>query len=329
MKNIHLLPTTKEQHSIVQKNTGLLLIQTPRKEYSGTKLNIYITSDEPIKEGDLCLDKFNQRWKLKDKKLIAFDSQGIKRFSTDNILGHECKKIILTTDQSLDGVQAIDDEFLEWFVKNPNCEWVEIEKYCRNGLCEEEPGEECWYNGCQCPGERLIIPKKNFYCGDEVDYGDKCSEQCDGCVNSTGVDYGYLPKKHVEFINDNIDEFDEKIKEFKQIDQNNPVTRGSTALVYKQETLEDIKLEEVVGSRHCRYSVIENKLSALYRNQEQILKTIKMLNNGQQRSYNEEETKQLAFDFYYDMSRKMNVPENLITENMTNLDVWFEQYKKK
>jgi hypothetical protein len=48
----------------------------------------------------------------------------------------------------------------------------------------------------------------------------------------------------------------------------------------KQETLEDIKLEEVVGSNHCRYSVIENKLSALYRNQEQILKAIKMLNNG-------------------------------------------------
>ena len=38
------------------------------------------------------------------------------------------KKIILTTDQDLitDGVQAIDDEFLEWFVKNPTCEYVEV-----------------------------------------------------------------------------------------------------------------------------------------------------------------------------------------------------------
>jgi hypothetical protein len=36
------------------------------------------------------------------------------------------KKIILTTDQDLinDGVQAIDDEFLQWFVKNPTCEEV-------------------------------------------------------------------------------------------------------------------------------------------------------------------------------------------------------------
>jgi hypothetical protein len=38
------------------------------------------------------------------------------------------KKIILTTDQDLiaNGVQSIDDEFLEWFVNNPNCEWVEV-----------------------------------------------------------------------------------------------------------------------------------------------------------------------------------------------------------
>jgi hypothetical protein len=39
-------------------------------------------------------------------------------------------KIILTTDQDLikDGVQAIDDEFLEWFVKNPSCEEIKVNK---------------------------------------------------------------------------------------------------------------------------------------------------------------------------------------------------------
>ena len=37
-------------------------------------------------------------------------------------------KIILTTNKLLikDGVQQIDDEFLEWFVKNSSCESVEI-----------------------------------------------------------------------------------------------------------------------------------------------------------------------------------------------------------
>jgi hypothetical protein len=39
------------------------------------------------------------------------------------------KEILLSTDTELqkDGVQAIDDEFLEWFVKNPSCEKVEVE----------------------------------------------------------------------------------------------------------------------------------------------------------------------------------------------------------
>ena len=113
MKNIHLLPTTKEQHSIIQKHTGLLLVQTPGKHYSGKKLNLYITNDEEIKVGD---------W------FISLYSNSIqKELKLDCTLNKDAyKKIILTTDQSLDGVQAIDDEFLEWFVKNPTCEEVVV-----------------------------------------------------------------------------------------------------------------------------------------------------------------------------------------------------------
>jgi len=40
-----------------------------------------------------------------------------------------CKKIILTTDQDLikDGVQSIDDEFLEWFCsKNGEVDFVKV-----------------------------------------------------------------------------------------------------------------------------------------------------------------------------------------------------------
>ena len=47
------------------------------------------------------------------------------------------------------------------------------------------------------------------------------------------------------------------------------------------------------------------------------------------RMYSEEEIKKIAFNFYYDMSHKMGVSENLISENATNVDVWFEQFKKK
>jgi len=47
-----------------------------------------------------------------------------------NIKYNGAKKIMLTTDPQLIkfGVQAIDNEFLEWFVKNPSCESVEVEK---------------------------------------------------------------------------------------------------------------------------------------------------------------------------------------------------------
>jgi len=251
MKNIHLLPTKSKTRLFLSDYGKILNLASYPETFYTTGQNIYITNLEEIKEGV-------DQWYLDKVLNEPYNSGGAQYSSKQDV-------IILTTDQDLikDGVQSIDDEFLKWFVKNPSCEEVDFEVVDDNIQ---------WY--------KIINPRKNFYCGDEVDYGDKCSEQCVQCVNATGVDYGYLPKEHVEFINDNIDEFDEKIKEFKQIDQNNPVTRGSTALVYKQETLEDIKLEEVVGSNHCRYSVIENKLSALYRNQEQILKAIKMLNNG-------------------------------------------------
>jgi len=61
------------------------------------------------------------------------------------------KKIILTTDQSLDGVQAIDNEFLEWFVKNPSREEVKVQKWSSLAECgysyhiiipKEEPKQE-------------------------------------------------------------------------------------------------------------------------------------------------------------------------------------------
>jgi hypothetical protein len=68
-------------------------------------------------------------------------------------------KIILTTDQDLikDGVQAIDDEFLEWFVKNPSCEEVEV-RYTVDFnskaviiIPKEEPKQKYEYIG-ECKG---------------------------------------------------------------------------------------------------------------------------------------------------------------------------------
>lgn len=68
------------------------------------------------------------------------------------------KKIILTTDQDLikDGVQEIDDEFLEWFVKNPSCEEVKIKPYCEKLTCQNDSCNVC----CQELKYKITIPKE-------------------------------------------------------------------------------------------------------------------------------------------------------------------------
>ena len=87
------------------------------------------------------------------------------------------KKIIMTTDKSINvlcgcgkncgakesGVQPIPDEFLEWFVKNPSCEEVEVEnKYYYNGSNNEIPYHISLENlGAWGYGKRkIIIPKE-------------------------------------------------------------------------------------------------------------------------------------------------------------------------
>ena len=111
MKNIHLLLTGKPSR-LWEDEFGISRYGNESFFYTGcTWKNIYITSDEEIKEG-YYLDLTHNII----MKSVFYPSSD-----------KNCKKIILTTDQSLDGIQAIDDEFLEWFVKNPTCEEVEVE----------------------------------------------------------------------------------------------------------------------------------------------------------------------------------------------------------
>ena len=133
MKNIHLLPTDKPT-GIFELNNGLHFSITNKVRHGVYKgYHIYITSDGWIQEGVY-------QWYL-DKVLNEPYNSGGAQY------GEKQDVIILTTDQDLikDGVQAIDDEFLEWFVKNPSCEEVEIylvelcdncgQQYCDNSNC--------------------------------------------------------------------------------------------------------------------------------------------------------------------------------------------------
>jgi hypothetical protein len=116
MKNIHVIPTDKPSrlHTTSKGKLVLLNISIGSK---GHTQNIYITNSEEIKKyGEYYLDIDTNEVKTSFKNMGKY-------------LSNE-KKIILTTDQDLikDGVQAIDDDFLEWFVKNPSCEEVEVER---------------------------------------------------------------------------------------------------------------------------------------------------------------------------------------------------------
>ena len=175
MKNIHILPTDNKPSrlyfNINDREFQICEIEKPSTILKPNR-QIYITNLEEIKEGDWCYNSINNNFYKKQINKLSFAYE---------------YKIILTTDQDLikDGVQAIDDEFLEWFVKNPSCEEVKILRCPIEGTYTLDT-----------PEEEL---KKNFYCGDEVDYDDKCLEQCDRCVDATGVDYGYLPKEQPKY----------------------------------------------------------------------------------------------------------------------------------
>ena len=118
MKNIYLLRTDKP--SRLYSNNGQLHLDSILQNSGGHTVDhhVYITNDEEIKD----VRQHQGEWQLEKGQILNKFPNYITDLS-------ECKLVIMTTDPDLiaDGVQAIDDEFLEWFVKNPSCEWVEVE----------------------------------------------------------------------------------------------------------------------------------------------------------------------------------------------------------
>ena len=108
--------------------------------------HLYIISDDEIKLFDCVYNnKENIVEQINSKTQLIFVLEENKENQT-------FKKIVITTDQDLikDGVQAIDDEFLEWFSsKNPTCEFVEIYQD------KKDYGEFQWYSEY-----KIIFPKE-------------------------------------------------------------------------------------------------------------------------------------------------------------------------
>ena len=147
MKNIHILSTNSPIGTL---GIGLKLGINNNLFLNGQHQHIYITNDEEIKEGCYVISTFDKwrgdgRLKPQIGKILEIhdDYYLIDSFNgdTDNRWekGHS-KKIILTTDLDLikDGIQPIDDDFLEWFVQNPTCEFVEV-------ITVESDACECYY----------------------------------------------------------------------------------------------------------------------------------------------------------------------------------------
>ena len=118
MKNIHVLPTNKPSifYKRNDKNSYHLgdFVVCEKGDKLRTNQNIYITSfNEDIKENDYIITKGGRLVQV--SYLMSKDLEG-------------ASKVVLTTDPNLirDDVQAIDDEFLEWFIDNPSCEFANV-----------------------------------------------------------------------------------------------------------------------------------------------------------------------------------------------------------
>ena len=220
MKNIHILPTNKPSRLVkiyndVNRETFTLQLDVEVNDSFKEYVNIYITSDEEIKKGDWVLNPiYKTVYKWIKNSDIYFDRI-------------DAKKIILTTDQDLinDGVQDIDNEFLEWFVKNPSCESVEVEnKKLFDGFLDPEYGSSKWRFEY-----KVIIPKEE-------------SKQ----ELSLKINDEFLDTTSKEILYTLMEEFD------------NLVTENSSEETPKQEiTIEEIEqqitLTEARGERVIKY----------------------------------------------------------------------------
>ena len=165
MKNIHILPTEKPSILYGKDDNYKLANSTMAMDWYISSVgykpyNLYITSDEKINYDD-------EQWLLVFGEYETY----VDYHNEPTTYYNDHKKIILTTDQDLikDGVQSIDDVFLEWFVKNPSCEFVEVEDWYSIFLSCCKSKEECY-----CNKKRIIIPKeepiqdKKIYSEEEV-----------------------------------------------------------------------------------------------------------------------------------------------------------------
>jgi hypothetical protein len=235
MKNIHLQPTSQLSRLVKIYNEAdkklfelklNIEVNDNFKEYQ----NIYITDSEKPKDGDWYIHKQINYLRVSNSTAIPMDA----------------KKIILTTDLDLikDGVQSIDNEFLEWFVKNQSCENVVVSKNSHTAI--EEISYEGDFQNVDYNFYKIIIPKEE---PKDVVLGYKTSLVAQS-----------LDSHYVDFSNPNADK----------------ISSSSTTSI-KQETLEEAaenhwKMQYIMAlDESTKPYIIQDFISGAKWQQEQIL----------------------------------------------------------
>jgi len=299
MKNLHVLPTDKPSNlAYYQESTSynkpiLQLVNTTSSDYKYQ--HIFITNDEEIKHGD---------WYFFNYQIIKCENPDLTKIPS--VTKNYCKKIILTTDQDLDGVQAIDNTFLEWFVKNPSCESIKaelgvIKHILWSGKLESKHDFE---KGYPVTGYKIIIPKEEtkqeLDC--PYDFTSRCTMgRCD-CK----------PKQEKPCTQNVVDEAMRIVS--KDVRQPKCVRDG----LVKQETLEEVA-EKYANElpEPYNYGINSDKKKGF----------IEGAKWQAERMYSEEEVLEILehHTSYLQTFISQYIDRNDMKEN----DEWFEQFKKK
>ena len=151
MKNLHVLPTDHPSRLRYNIKTRIWELNEFHKYHTDIKSthNIYITSEEEIKEGDYVVQI---NFEKTNTQVIKCETEFQTKIANSKDGSFSKNKIILTTDSYLikDGVQEINDTFLEWFCS----------KNGKVGYIESKQGRTCTNNCSVVCGECQIFDKK-------------------------------------------------------------------------------------------------------------------------------------------------------------------------
>jgi len=323
MKNIHVLPTDKPSRLVTFFTNKFHLCKEilpiqDEEQYQ----HIYITNSEEIKEGTIVkipcgVGKVKElHWKYGNDnpsyivedlfvyKLRYGQKEG--ELQTNSFRHEDVKKIILTdnTDLIKDGVQSIDDDFLEWFVKNPSCELVEVEGHIYKGQDETEykiiiPKEELHSMDDEvecnmCGGYMYLLPDNSMYV---------CTNsECTRCYEEEGEE----PKQET---------LEEVVSKQFQEDFNKEVGKVLTQELQKRESETPVEwiyrnlLENPISNQDVEYN------EAVFHNAKEMEK------EQDKKLYSEEEVVGILIKAYEDIGKR-KIPNQVV------LAEWFEQFKK-